>query len=80
MRCIRWSGLFPGVALALALATATANGQDLTPGVLPELAPEQQTARLQTNLVALAIGHLVLAAERGQGAQEVGTLSSRKAS
>jgi hypothetical protein len=71
MRCMRWSGLLPAVILCL--VSAPADAQDLAPGVLPELTPEQQISRLQSNLVALAIGHLVLATERGQGAREVGT-------
>jgi hypothetical protein len=73
MRRMRWLGLFPAVTLALALGSAPADAQDLASGILPKLAPEQQISRLQTNLVALAIGHLVHAAERGQGAREAGT-------
>jgi hypothetical protein len=72
MRWMRWLGLFPAVTLALALGSP-ADAQDLAPGVLPKLAPEQQVSRLQVNLVGLALGQLVQAAERGQSAQEVGT-------
>jgi hypothetical protein len=73
MECTRWRGLFGALILAFTLPSAPADAQVLAPGVLPELAPEQQIARLQTNLVALAIGHLALAAERGEGAREAGT-------
>jgi hypothetical protein len=73
MECARWPALFAALILAFTLSSPPADAQDLAPGILPELAPDQQIARLQTNLVALAIGHLALAAERGQGAREVGT-------
>jgi hypothetical protein len=73
MKCTRWPGLFAALILALTLPSAPADAQHLAPGILPELAPDQQIVRLQTNLVALAIGHLALAAERGEGAREAGT-------
>jgi hypothetical protein len=73
MECTRWPGLFAALILAVTLPSAPVHAQELAPGVLPELTPEQQIARLQTNLVALAIGHLALATERGQGAREAGT-------
>jgi hypothetical protein len=52
---MRWLGLFPAVTLGLALGSAPADAQDLAPGVLPKLTPEQQVSRLQVNLVGLAV-------------------------